>query len=184
MNKAEKFMKVARDMANTMSKDPNKKVGCIILDPNTLFIRACGYNGFPLNTVETANRWQREEKKWWVNHAEMSAICSACRHGTSLDKSIAVVTMHPCSACAKAMIQSGISKIITVAPNLEHPRWGEEFKVAQILFEEADIQVIYCEEEPSTSSICDSNSCNKYWSVCEDDSSVCPSKKRKSKTSK
>ena len=86
--KAAKFLKVARELASTMSKDKDKQVGCLILDPNTLFIRATGYNGFPLNIHDSDKRWERENKYTYVQHAEISAICSTARHGTHLNNSI------------------------------------------------------------------------------------------------
>lgn len=141
--KARAFIDTAHDFANRFSKDEHKKVGCMILDSDTLFIKACGYNGMPFNVSETTERWSRPIKNFYVQHAEMNCICSAARHGTPLNKSICIVTYHPCTSCAKALIQSGISTVITHPPNLQHPRWGEEFKIAQELFKESGIDLVY-----------------------------------------
>lgn len=130
-------------MAGTFSKDREKKVGCLMLDPETLFIRACGYNGIPLRVKETPERWERPAKYAYVSHAEANCVCSAARHGTPLDGSICVVTMFPCSSCAKSLIQAGITAVVTARPNLDHPRWGAEYRVAKELFDEAGVCVMY-----------------------------------------
>lgn len=141
--KVTKFIKMATELAITFSKDKEKQVGCIIIDPNTLFIKATGYNGFPLKVQDAPDRWERTVKQKYVQHAEMNAICSAARHGTSLDNSTSIVTYHPCSTCAKAMIQAGITSLVTPTPDYNHPRWGNEFKMASDLFKEAGVQVIF-----------------------------------------
>lgn len=149
-DKALKFLAMAKHMADTFSKDKEKKVGCIMLDPNTLFIRACGYNGTPLNIKETEERWERPNKRFYIQHAEMNAMCSACRHGTPLNNSICVTTLYPCSSCAKAIIQAGITTIVAPPPDFLHPRWGEEFKISAELFEEAGIYVMHPTEQVSS----------------------------------
>lgn len=140
LTKAARFMHLASTLA-TLSKDQHKQVGCILLDPDTLFIKSSGYNGFPINIQDDPERWQKENKSMYVQHAEMNAICSAARHGTPLDKSLCIVTYHPCSTCAKALIQAGIKQIITLPPDYTHPRWGNEFERATNLFKEANIEI-------------------------------------------
>lgn len=143
--KAVKFMDLAQHMADTFSKDPHKKVGCVILDPNTFMVRAAGYNGFPLGVKDTPERWQRGKKEMLCSHAELNGVCSAARHGTPLDGTICVCSLHPCSGCARALIQAGIKTVVTRAPDLEHPRWGIEFGVARELFEEAGVLSVIVE---------------------------------------
>ena len=126
----------------TMSKDKHKQVGCLILDPETLFIRATGYNGFPLGIEDTTERWERDLKYNYVQHAEMNAICSAARHGTQLKDSVCIVTYFPCSTCAKALIQAGCKAVVTKTPDYDHPRWGQDFRVSCALFQESGISVL------------------------------------------
>lgn len=142
---AVKYLTLASHMADTLSHDKHKKVGCIVLDPHTLSIRACGFNVLPTNIKATEERLQRHVKKDYILHAEVDCICFACRNGTSLNKCVAVVTLHPCGACARALIQAGISCVISPPPDYDHERWGHEFRVAHTLFQEAGIQVFYSE---------------------------------------
>jgi dCMP deaminase len=139
-----KFYKLAQYNANLFSKDPNKKVGAILLAPNSFQILSIGYNGMPRNINENVStRWERPVKYKYIEHAERNAVYNACRHGTALEGSIAVVTMFPCCDCARALIQVGISTLITEAPNFEHPRWGEDFHISREMFDEAGVKVTY-----------------------------------------
>jgi len=137
-------MSLAQDMANTFSKDKEKRVGCILLDPKTLFIRATGYNGTALGASDSDEKWMRPNKQFHIMHAELNAICAAARHGTSLEGSVCVVTYHPCSSCARALIQAGVSHVVTRNPQYDHPRWGHEFTQADELFKETGVGVTYC----------------------------------------
>ena len=97
----------------------------------------------PRKIDEKIDRWQRPLKYKYVEHAERNAVYNAVRHGTPLEGSIAVVTMFPCCDCARALIQVGVSNIVTTTPNLEHPRWGDDFKISMEMFQEANVDVTY-----------------------------------------
>ena len=145
-DKALKFYKLAEYQANLFSKDPNTKVGSIFLDSKTYQILSTGYNGFPINIKESKERWKRPTKYYYVSHAEANAVSFAARNGVALDQSTAVVTLFPCTSCAKLMIQSGISTVVTKKPDLTCVRWGTDFKIALEMFEEAGINIIYIED--------------------------------------
>lgn len=109
----EYFMGVAI-LSALRSKDPNTKVGaCIVgLDHK---IKTTGYNGMPSGIDETKISWNRESedplntKYPYVCHAELNAILNAT---TPLKDCILYVTLFPCNECAKAVIQSGIKKVV------------------------------------------------------------------------
>jgi len=144
LDKAQKYFQLAEFQANLFSKDPSTKVGAIFLAPHSHQILTLGYNGMPRNFDETRpERWQRPVKLFFCAHAEQNAVANACRHGTPLENSIAVVTMFPCSSCAKLMIQSGVATLVTKRPNLQCERWGEEFKYSLEMFTEVGVNIIY-----------------------------------------
>lgn len=143
-DKAEKYFELAQTQANLFSKDPSTKVGALFLAPNSLEIRSSGYNGFPRKIDETIpERWTRPAKTFYVSHAEANVIANACRQGTPLENSIAVVTMFPCSSCAKLMIQAGISALVTAKPDMTCERWGEEFRYSLEMLNESGIPIMY-----------------------------------------
>jgi dCMP deaminase len=143
-DKAIKYFQLAEFQANLFSKDPNTKVGALFLAPNSLQVLCQGYNGFPRNIDEgDMARWERPQKYFYVSHAEQNCISNACRHGTPLEGSIAVVTMFPCTTCAKLMIQAGIKGLVTKKPDMECSRWGEEFTYSLEMFNEAGVIIMY-----------------------------------------
>lgn len=51
-----------------------------------------------------------------IVHAEMAAICTAARRGTSLAGSVLYSTTYPCHECARLIIAAGIRKVVYVDP--------------------------------------------------------------------
>ena len=95
------------------SKDPNTQVGAAIVDENHRVV-SVGYNGFPTGVSDDEFPWSREgdvltSKYAFVVHAELNAILNSQR---SVRGCTIYVSLFPCNECAKAIIQSGIKKIV------------------------------------------------------------------------
>ena len=108
----EYFMGIAH-LSAMRSKDPNTKVGACIVDKNNKIL-SVGYNGFPIGLSDDKFPWGREggfkdTKYAYVVHAELNAILNS---NTNLRDSFCYVTLFPCNECAKAIIQSGIKKVV------------------------------------------------------------------------
>ena len=147
-DKAVKYFKLTRFMADLFSKDPSRKVGCMLLAPDSLQVLSVGYNGFPRGVDETINdRWKRPTKMMFCAHAEANSICNACRSGTGTNGSIAVVTLFPCCACCRSLIQAGIKTVVTLQPDFNDHNWGEEFKTSKTMMMEAELNVIILTED-------------------------------------
>lgn len=143
MDKAKKYIKLAQHNAELFSKDPDTKVGCFILANDFSRILSAGINGFPRHVDDkNEQRWKRPTKYSYVSHSEANAIANAARTGTPLDNSILTVTKFPCSSCTKLLIQAGIKKIYTLAPNYESEVWGEDAKISEEMLSEAGIDII------------------------------------------
>jgi dCMP deaminase len=148
LEKAKKYFGLVKHMADTFSKDPNTKVGCLLLAPDSYQILSLGYNGFPRGVNEKdPQRWERPEKYYFVEHSERNCLYNACRSGVNTNGSIAVITLYPCSDCCRALIQSGIKTVITVEPDFTNERWGEDFKRSELMFGEAGVQVFILRDE-------------------------------------
>jgi dCMP deaminase len=52
------------------------------------------------------------------------------------------VTLFPCADCARAIIQSGITKLVSPTPDVNNERWGEHFKVSLVMFKEANLTLV------------------------------------------
>src|SRR6266581_3511885 len=95
-----RFMVLARHIA-LWSKDPSRRVGCVIVGPNNE-VRATGFNGFPRGVDDTkVERYDRPIKYLWTEHAERNAIYNAVRSGTPLDGCRMYLPWFPCMDCAR-----------------------------------------------------------------------------------
>lgn len=108
----EYFMGLAH-LSAMRSKDPNTQVGAVIVSDEHRVV-SIGYNGFPNGCSDDVFPWEREgefgsTKYPYVVHAELNAILNSKHdlHGCSL-----YVSLFPCNECAKAIIQSGITRIV------------------------------------------------------------------------
>jgi dCMP deaminase len=104
-----------RDPIAMKSKDPNTKLGCIIVGQDDE-IRSTGYNSFPRRVGDIEEhfpeRFQRPEKYLWIEHAERNAIYNAARVGVRLKGCRLYTSLIPCADCARGIIQAGITQII------------------------------------------------------------------------
>ena len=108
----EYFMGLAH-LSALRSKDPNTQVGACIVDEDNKVV-SIGYNGMPRGCKDEKMPWEREggfltTKYAYVVHAELNAILNSPR---SVKNCTLYVSLFPCNECAKAIIQSGIKKVI------------------------------------------------------------------------
>lgn len=135
------------DIANVVrskSKDPSSKIGAVIVGPDKQIV-ATGFNGFARGIDETnPTRWERPIKYQHVVHAEVNAVYNAARTGVSL----LGCTLYlygfgpptvPCTECSKAVIQSGITRVVGF-PMKEVPEsWIDDLLFARNLLVEAGV---------------------------------------------
>lgn len=109
----EYFMGVAM-LTGMRSKDPNTQVGACIVSSDHKIL-SMGYNGLPTGCSDDEFPWDREggplENKYlYTTHSELNAILNY--RGGSLEGATIYVSLFPCNECAKAIIQSGIKRIV------------------------------------------------------------------------
>lgn len=139
-----RFLRIAEEV-RLWSKDPGTKVGCVI--ERNRRILSTGYNGFPASISDDLERYINRDYKLSVTiHAESNAILNAAKNGTRVEGTTLYVTFPPCSQCASAIIQAGVSKIVCPDPMQAPERWRENFISANNLFHEAGVLVIYYSE--------------------------------------
>lgn len=131
------------EQVSTWSKDPNTKVGAVIVGSKGQILTQ-GYNGFPRRIKDTEKRLEdRDTKLKYVVHAEMNAIFNATYSGVSLDGATLYVYGLPiCSECAKGIIQVGIKKVVIQSETITiRPHWEESWKLSAEMFREAGVQI-------------------------------------------
>ena len=113
------FMKLAYQYAE-QSTCVRRKVGAVIVKDNIQL--SGGYNGAPSGlqhcTNETCIRKKlnissgQQHEKCRGAHGEMNAISQAAKNGVNIDGSTIYCTTQPCIYCAKAIVNSGIKRLV------------------------------------------------------------------------
>lgn len=129
------------------SKDKSTKVPALIVDSEYRII-STGYNGFPIGVNDNIeSRHERPIKYLFTEHAERNAIYGAAKNGIALEKKIMyLLDGPPCADCTRAIIQSGITTIITTDAKFTSnntSKWDESFDVAKQMINESNISIIY-----------------------------------------
>lgn len=112
-----RYLELAKHVAG-WSKDTTQ-VGAVIIGERGE-IASVGYNGLPRNVADTAYRLDRPEKYRWVVHAELNAILNAARLGVSTFGKTLYTHETPCDLCAAAIVQAGLSRVVTETSWRDH----------------------------------------------------------------
>lgn len=125
------------------STDNSTQNGAIIVDTNGQIVGR-GANHFPKGVEETSERLARPTKYTYVVHAETNSIYDAARRGNSTEGATMYSPWAACGECAKAIIQSGIIRIVVhkEAIDQSHNQWPEAIKIALEMFREAGVAYV------------------------------------------
>lgn len=138
-----RWIQLAEEIKN-WSKDPSRKVGCVLVKNN--HIVSTGYNGFPTGILDSVVRLEDKSfKNDIIIHAEKNAIAQAAKMGISTDGCSAFITLHPCSQCASMLIEVGIKRVICPNPAYYKGSWKKNFSTSSDLLYEAGVPVFYYE---------------------------------------
>jgi dCMP deaminase len=102
-------------------------------------IAAC--NTFPAGVANQDWRHAGDGRLVWMEHAERNAIYAAARDGRALAGASLASTFFPCADCARAIVQSGVARLVTTAPALEDPVWGASFPRSRAILEEGGVEL-------------------------------------------
>jgi dCMP deaminase len=140
-----RFLEIAKDVS-LWSKDPSTKIGAEVVG-NQRQIISQGYNGFPRGVKDLPERYENRELKYkYVVHAEANAIFNALHNGSNLkDATIYIHGLPVCHECAKAVIQSGIKRVVINSKPSE--RWVDSVELAKQMFSEAGVEFNYIGDE-------------------------------------
>ena len=146
----EYFMGIAL-LSAQRSKDNSTQVGACIVNKENKIV-SVGYNGMPTGCSDDEMPWERsaenelDTKYPFVCHAELNAILNS--NISSLSGCTVYVTLFPCNECAKAIIQSGIKKVIYYSNKYADTN---SVKASEILFRTCGVEV--CEYTPSNKEL-------------------------------
>ena len=125
------------------SKDRSTKVGAVIVDDENTII-STGFNSFPRGVNDDIDeRHVRPTKYLYTEHAERNAIYNAARQILKGKTLVLQYAPCPCHDCTRAVIQSGIKKIIVPKDGKFPGRgdWGDSLEAAMTMLNEAGVEV-------------------------------------------
>ena len=104
------FMGIAKMVATRATCD-RKHVGCVLVKDRTIV--STGYNGSIRggDHCDDVGHMMVEGHCVRTVHAEVNAIASAARNGSSVQGATAYVTALPCWNCFKVLVNAGIKEI-------------------------------------------------------------------------
>lgn len=149
MNWDKYFNEIAKAV-NKKSKDPNTKVGAVIVGTDNEIV-STGYNSFPRGLNDNVpERFERPEKYYWMEHAERNAIYNAARMGNSTKNcTLYLDQWFPCCDCARGIINAGITTVY--CERLDDSKldnyYGESLKRSYEMLMEANVEIKYYEDE-------------------------------------
>lgn len=119
------------------SKDPSKQVGAVIIRPNNT-LAGTGYNGFCRGADDSPELYLDKDYKYaHIVHAEINAILFSREDLT--DCTLYVSPLPPCNECAKAIIQSGIKKVV-MRQAMSGDKWVAAWAISRAMFEECGVE--------------------------------------------
>ena len=130
--------------ATENSPDPSTKNGAILVDCDG-DILTYSVNRFPIGIEETESRLIDKKTKYrLVVHAENGAVFNAARRGQKTLGATLYCPFYACSECAKAIIQSGIVRVVGHAQLMalasSHDTWVQSIVDAWNTLHEAGVQ--------------------------------------------
>ena len=144
MNWDEYFINIA-EQVKLKSKDKRTQIGVVVVGKDNEIV-STGYNSFPRGIDDNiSDRQERPEKYFWFEHAERNAIYNAARIGVStLGTTMYMTCGMSCSDCARAIINSGVSKIVLrKGKGAKGDKWNESSIRSIQMFKEAGVIVEY-----------------------------------------
>ena len=152
MNWQEYFRAIAQTV-KLKSKDEATQIGVVIVGKDNEIV-SIGYNSFPRGIDDyRPERQERPEKYYWMEHAERNAIYNAARIGVSTKGCTMYMTCGtPCADCARAIINSGITKIVmeeyAMGTGAKDARWNEHAMRSMGMFIEAGMSIEFYGDTP------------------------------------
>ncbi|MGJ4940948.1 deoxycytidylate deaminase [Bradyrhizobium sp. HKCCYLS1011] len=137
------------DEVRQSSHDPDRKVGAVVANAAGEVL-AVGTNAPPAAlglTVAQSHAAIRQDPNWkyfLLEHAERNAIFEALNRGRALSGATMYGTLFPCADCARAIVASGLTRLVVLGPGLDTIRdqkWLDHYRHAQRIFELAGLTV-------------------------------------------
>ncbi len=126
-----------------LSPDPSTQNAACLTTGDSILWDTLAVNEFPHGVKYLPERWERPGKYSWIEHAERNALFNAAKLGIPTHGLWMICPWAACADCARAIVQCGIHKLITLAPKEgdTHERWAASIGVAMDILQEGEVRV-------------------------------------------
>lgn len=143
----DELMDLAKAAAET-SPNRVRKVGVALQAADGATRLTCS-NAFPSGVRDLEERHDGDGRFIWMEHAERNVIFQAARRGVATKGATMATTLYPCIDCARAIVQSGVARLVTPAPDFNEPSWGAAFRISEVILREGGVEFTAHASEPA-----------------------------------
>lgn len=125
------------------SEDPSTQNAALLVSDRGDILVA-DTNRFPEGVKTNKERWERPLKYKFIEHAERNICYVSAKQGIKTKGLTMVCPWAACSDCARAIIQSGIIRLVTHQQAHERSPefWAKEIEIAFTMLKEAGVEVV------------------------------------------
>lgn len=142
------YLKLALQISNE-TDDPKGKVdsraavGALIVKGEEIIAASANRLPFPLQERYVIHDVASPERYHLIEHAERAAIALARRNGRNTEGAIIYCTRFPCSDCARAIADAGITELVASTGFTGESHWVESQRAALKLLRLSGIKIRY-----------------------------------------
>ncbi|MBV9517942.1 MAG: CMP deaminase [Hyphomicrobiales bacterium] len=138
-----------RQASEAARASPNRvrQVGAVLVTTDGTLIATC--NDFPAGVRDLEERHEGDGRFVWMEHAERNAIFEAAKLGVRTKDAMLATTFFPCIDCARAIVQAGITRLCTPAPDYADAVWGQSFLRSRVILEEGGVATQFADADES-----------------------------------
>jgi dCMP deaminase len=142
INTDEDLMLACLTWAST-SPDPSFRNSSYLAYPDgQIAVETLSVNRLPDGISNSQDKWGYPHKSLWVEHAERNAIYASAKAGIKTEGMTLVARWASCADCARAIIQSGITRVVRHGGYSTPEHWKESCAIGDALLTEAEVEVV------------------------------------------
>lgn len=129
----------------TQSPDTSTQLGAVLVTfEDRVNFETLSFNGFVNGWIPTEADYERPRKYQITEHAERRAIYSAARYGIKTENAALYCTWAACVDCARAIVESGITKLVRHYPPLDDAteRWLESVTLGDQIMKSGGVKIV------------------------------------------
>jgi dCMP deaminase len=136
----EELLKLAYKKALQSCDPSTQNAAFLATSKGSPYYTTFAVNGLTIGAKNLPERWERPLKYSFVEHAERASLYSAAYQGLRTKGQTLVCPWAACVDCARAIVQTGIAKLITHYRE-SSPRWDESIALADQILAEGGVEI-------------------------------------------